>query len=90
MAATKSIPIVLRTDAARARHRGDRIGPLFAALTVMSVHGTTRTSRHVRPWGGVDYTAGPIWSGIYNPVQFDHTSSGWTVGGGVEYGFTNN
>ena len=41
-------------------------------------------------WGGIDYTAGPIFAGVSNVTQFSHTSSGWTIGGGVEYGFTNN
>jgi outer membrane immunogenic protein len=41
-------------------------------------------------WGEVDYTAGPNIGAIYSPVMFSHTSSGWTVGGGFEYAFTNN
>ena len=42
-------------------------------------------------WGEVDYSGGPTFFGVYTgPVSFNHTSSGWTVGGGVEYAFTNN
>ncbi len=41
-------------------------------------------------WGGIDYTAGPNIGGVYSPIQFSHTSSGWTVGGGFEYAFTPN
>ena len=41
-------------------------------------------------WGEMKYTAGPAFAGLWSPVAFSHTSSGWTAGGGVEYGFTNN
>jgi outer membrane immunogenic protein len=41
-------------------------------------------------WADVDYTAGPAWGNLYNPVTFNHNSSGWTLGGGFEYAFTNN
>ena len=41
-------------------------------------------------WGEVDYSGGPTVIATYTPVTFSHTGSGWTVGGGVEYGFTNN
>ena len=41
-------------------------------------------------WGETDYTAGPNFGGLWAPISFSHTSSGWTLGGGVEYGFTNN
>ena len=41
-------------------------------------------------WGGIDYTMGPTFPGLFSPTTFSHTSSGWTAGGGVEYAFTNN
>jgi outer membrane immunogenic protein len=41
-------------------------------------------------WGEADYTAGPTFAGLFNPITFSHNSSGWVAGGGVEYGFTNN
>ena len=41
-------------------------------------------------WADVSYTAGPAWGGLYNPVTFSHNSSGWTLGAGFEYAFTNN
>lgn len=41
-------------------------------------------------WGDVNYTAGPNYAGLFNPVSFNKTQSGWTAGGGVEYAFTSN
>lgn len=41
-------------------------------------------------WGGIETNVNTNLAGIFGPVSFDKTRSGWVAGGGFEYAFTNN